>query len=271
MDFETALQRLAENPGADLDVAELAFLLARDEFPELDVEASLGEVAALAHDARHFVRGDFEARIQGLCRFLFHEMGFRGNVRDYYDPGNSYLNVVLERRTGIPISLGALTMALGSRLGLAVHGVGLPGHFVVKFADGDQERIVDCFHGGRVVEPYECGVLVQQATGKEFVPDADSLRPLPLGLILRRMLSNLRGIYLAQDDHARVLRVLERLRVLSPGEAVVERDLGIALMRLGRPGPASAHLERYLEADPGDAGLVRQLLAHARRQAAEMN
>src|SRR5262245_44117366 len=132
MTLDDYLTLLCRQPGADVDVAEVALLLARDEYAGLDIEATLAEIAGMAHEAKRHMRGNLAARAHGLCRYLFHEMGFRGNTKDYYDPGNSYLNLVLERRTGIPISLSALTMAIGRRAGLAIQGVGLPGHFVVK-------------------------------------------------------------------------------------------------------------------------------------------
>src|SRR5438552_9193243 len=103
MNLDDALTILAANPSAPLDLAEVALHLARDEYADLDVEAYLAELDGMAHEARRYLRGDLAARVTGLCRYLFHEMGFHGNARDYYDARNSYLNDVLERRTGIPI------------------------------------------------------------------------------------------------------------------------------------------------------------------------
>src|ERR1700674_2595854 len=105
MDIDTALTQLAHDPAAPLDVAEVALHLARDEYPDLDVEAYLSELTGMAHEAQGYLRGGLEARTAGLCRYLFHEMGFRGNVRDYYDARNSHLNQVMDRRTGIPRTL----------------------------------------------------------------------------------------------------------------------------------------------------------------------
>src|ERR1700691_5383027 len=102
MNVDHALSLLADNRAAPLDLAELALTLARDEYPDLDVEAYLGELAAMAQEARYYVRGNLKARVAGLCRYLFHEMGFHGNAQTYYDPRNSYFNEVLDRRTGIP-------------------------------------------------------------------------------------------------------------------------------------------------------------------------
>src|SRR5438309_117199 len=147
MDLDAALDLLARDPAASLDAAEVALHLARDECPQLDVEAYLSELAGMGHEARKYVRGDVAARVAGLCRYLFHEMGFRGNVRDYYDSRNSYLNQVLDRRTGIPITLSLVAMAIGRRAGLEVVGVGLPGHFVAKAVADGQEVLFDPFHG----------------------------------------------------------------------------------------------------------------------------
>src|SRR5580704_10511189 len=110
MNLDAALELLSRTPETPLDVAEIALCLARDEFPELDVEAHLGEITSMAHEAERYMRGGLAAKVNGLCRYLFHDMGFHGNVKNYYDPGNSYFNQVLERRTGIPITLSALTM-----------------------------------------------------------------------------------------------------------------------------------------------------------------
>jgi regulator of sirC expression with transglutaminase-like and TPR domain len=140
MDLNTALEVLARQPDAPLDLAELGLLLARDEYPELDVEAYLGEVNGMAHEVKRYLRGGLAAHATGLCRYLFHEMGFRGNKQEYYDPRNSYLNQVLDRRTGIPITLSVVAIAVGTRAGLDVVGVGLPGHFVAKVVDGSRVR-----------------------------------------------------------------------------------------------------------------------------------
>src|SRR5262245_22298625 len=148
MNVDAALELLAREPAAPLDLAELALMLARDEYSGLDVEGYLAELNAMAGEAKSYVRGDLVARVTALCRYLFHELGFRGNTQDYYDPRNSYLNQVLDRRTGIPISLSAVAMIVGKRAGISVVGVGLPGHFVAKAVDGAREVIFDPYHGG---------------------------------------------------------------------------------------------------------------------------
>src|SRR6266571_4016497 len=132
MNLNEALTLLVRDPSADVDLAELALLLAREEYPAVDVEATLGELSALAHDVHPRLRGPLAARVATLGRYLFHELGFRGNTQNYYDPRNSYFNEVLDRRLGLPITLSLVAMSVGERAGLSVVGVGLPGHFIAK-------------------------------------------------------------------------------------------------------------------------------------------
>ena len=181
MDLNAAIATLARDPYATFDVAELALALAREEYPDLDVEAYLGELAGMAREARGYLGSTLPCRVAGLCRYLFHEMGYRGNKQDYYDPRNSYLNQVMDLRTGIPITLSVLTMALGQRLGIAIAGIGLPGHFIVKAVDRERQILFDPYHGGRELTFDDCENLVQQVTGKPFEANCASLRGLPLG------------------------------------------------------------------------------------------
>jgi regulator of sirC expression with transglutaminase-like and TPR domain len=273
MDLDEALNQLAQDPAAPLDVAELALLLARDEYPCLDVEAHLAELDAMAHDARPYVRGNLEIRVAGLCRCLFHELGFHGNTQDYYDPRNSYLNDVLERRTGIPITLSVIVMAVGARVGLDIQGVGLPAHFVVKAVEGNQEVLFDPFHSGRRITPACCELLVQEATGRPFEATPANLAGVPLAMLLQRLLNNLKIIYLRTEDFARAGRVIERLRQLDPDDPSLHRDLGACMVRTGQQGKAIDHFDAYLRDLPnaGDADDVRRLLNQARQQIAQWN
>jgi len=273
MDLDTTLARLAVDPAGSVDVAEIALHLARDEYPELDVEAYLSELAGMGHEARKYVRGDLAARVAGLCRYLFHEMGFRGNVPDYYDPRNSYLNQVLDRRTGIPIALSVVAMAVGGRAGLAVVGVGLPGHFIAKAVDGARQVLFDPFHGGRQLTAEDCGRLVEQVTAQPFQATAANLEAIPLGLLVQRMLANLKAVYWRSGDFARAARVIDRLRQLAPGDVRQRRDLGVSLLQAGLAGRAIDHLAAYLDATPDadDAAAVRQLLDRARAEVCRWN
>jgi regulator of sirC expression with transglutaminase-like and TPR domain len=273
LQLEKTLDRLARDPAAHVDLAEVALLMARDEYPNLDVEAHLNELDAMAHEAKPYLRGHLAHQVQGLCRYLFHEMGFRGNVDDYYDPRNSYFNAVLERRLGIPITLSAVTMAIGQRAGLHIAGVGLPGHFIVKAIDPRQEILIDPFHGGRVLSLSDCETLVQQATGVPFEASALALKPLPLGAIVVRMFNNLRAIYFKDQDWPRSIRTMERMRLLQPEDASLRRDLGACYVRSGHPGKAVGHLRYYLDiaAEADDVDKIRALLKTALDTIAQWN
>jgi regulator of sirC expression with transglutaminase-like and TPR domain len=233
----------------------------------------LAGLTALAHVVRPRLRGSLEARTEALCLTLFHDLGFRGNRKEYYDARNSNLNDVLDRRTGLPIALSAVAMAVGKRAGLTVVGVGLPGHFVAKAVEGGREVIFDPFHGGRRLSAQECAVLVVQTTGVAFAATPQALFPVPLGLMMRRMVSNLKGTYLRNGDFAKAVRVIEQLRPLSPEDVQQRRDLGAVLLKNGQPGQALDHLETYLDAVPDapDAAAVRQLLSEARALVAKWN
>src|SRR4051812_19787801 len=165
MDVNKALTLLARKPAAAVDLAALALELARDEYPDLDVVGYLSELDAMAHELRPKLRGPLATRVEVLSRYLFHDLGFRGNERDYYDPRNSYFNEVLDRRTGLPITLSLTAMEVGKRAGLAVLGVGLPGHFIAKAIDEREEVLFDPFHGGRRLTPRDCERLAEEASG----------------------------------------------------------------------------------------------------------
>jgi regulator of sirC expression with transglutaminase-like and TPR domain len=273
MELDTALSTLARDPDSPLDLAELALRLDHDEYPEVDVDAYLSELAGMAHEVRPYLRGDLQAQVKGLCRYLFHDLGFRGNQSDYYDPRNSYFNQVIDRRVGIPITLSALALSVGRRAGLPLVGVGLPGHFVAKAVGEEQEVLFDPYHGGRLLTPEQCEALVRKVTGRAFQATRESLQAVPLCLLLVRMLNNLKAIYFRTGDFLRAARTIGRLRQLNPNDPNQHRDLGACLINLGRPGRAIDQLTAYLQAAPGaaDADVVRQWLHTARREVARWN
>jgi len=271
--LELLLERLAQDPAADVDLAHVALLLAADEYPDLDVDSYLARLDDLADRAGPHLAGTLTQVAAGLAHFLFEEEGFAGNTADYYDPQNSYLNDVLDRKLGIPITLSVLAMAIGRRTGLEVYGVGLPGHFIAKVAHFGEEVLFDPFHGGQLLSLRACERLIESVTGRPFALTPELREPTPPGMILLRMLNNLRGIYTQREDHDRTIRVLNRQRQLAPGDASLRRDLGITLVRARKHGPAIDHLKAYLESAPyaEDAEEVRQALGRALAEVARWN
>jgi regulator of sirC expression with transglutaminase-like and TPR domain len=273
MDLDTALEELARRPAAALDLAELALRLCVDEYPDVDVEAHLGELAGMAHEVQAYLRGSLAERVHGLCRYLFHDMGFRGNTGNYHDPRNSYFNEVLERKTGLPITLSILAMSVGGRAGLRILGIGLPGHFVAQAVDNGEAVLFDPFHGGRSLSVEECERLVQRITRSPFHATPDLMQPIPTASIVLRMLANLKGVYLRGGDFIRAARVIGRMRQVVPNDPLQQRDLGVTLLSAGQAGRALDQLRSYLAAVPtaNDAEMIRELIQRASGEVARWN
>jgi regulator of sirC expression with transglutaminase-like and TPR domain len=271
--LDSLLQQLAEDPAADVDVAEVALLLAADEYPDLDFLAYLQQLDDLAERASSHVVGGLERSVAGLARFLFEIEGFAGNTQDYYDPRNSYLNDVIDRKVGIPITLSVIAIAVGRRVGLDIVGVGLPGHFIAMGVQAGDEVLFDPFHGGKILTTQACEALIESVTGRPFTLTPDLLAATPPGLIVQRMLNNLRSIYAEREDFDRTVRVLNRQRQIAPSEVSLRRDIGITLVRAGKHGAAIDHLKAYLESAPyaEDADDVGQALGQARAEVARWN
>ena len=234
-EMNEARQRLAAvAAGRDerIDVAEAALLIAQEEYPQLDIVAYLAQLDELAARARAAMRPAMTAaeQVAHLNHFLFVESGFAGNNDDYYDPRNSFLNEVIDRRTGIPITLSVVYCEVGRRLGLPVYGVSFPGHFLVKYA-GEPEIIIDPFFG-TVLTAEEC----EERWG-DLRPDGARLerrllRPASPREILVRMLSNLKQVYVEQNDAERALACVDRILLLAPDTPRELRDRGILYQRL---------------------------------------
>jgi regulator of sirC expression with transglutaminase-like and TPR domain len=274
MNLDRTLPELACDPFAPVDLAELNLRLAADEYPHLDVLSYLNKLDELAEEVRPRLVGDLEDRTAAFAEFLFDECGFAGNADDYYDPRNSYLNEVLDRRLGLPISLSILAMSVGERCGLTVLGVGLPGHFIAKAVNESGDEVpFDPFHGGQLLDYDGVERLVSAVTGHPFQAHEESLAATPPGLVAQRMLNNLKATLLKGGEFARAARVIRRLTQLVPADPTQRRDLGVSLVRAGECGPAIKHLRAYLEMCPAadDAAAARQFLREARKQVARWN
>ena len=277
MELDDTLTAMADDPTEPVDLAELALAIAQDEYPELIEGEYLSRLDTLAEMVapRISLADSLEDRVLALTEFLFDDEKFKGNRPNYYDARNCYLNDVLDRRLGIPITLSVLAIAVGERAGLSVFGVGLPGHFVAKAIDDEtgEEVIFDPFHRGRILTPAMCEGLVMAVTGEPFAATEDTLAPCPPGFIAHRILNNLKGIYLRQPDYPRAARVTERLLLLDPGDPTQRRDLGVTLVHAGRHGRAVSHLKAYLDAEPlaEDFGTVQGFLKDAKKELAKWN
>lgn len=273
MKLRSALAALAADPHAPTDLARVALLIARDAYGHMNPRAYLRVLDRLAARVRPRLVGSLPARTAALSAFLFEECGFAGNTEHYYDPRNSYLNKVIDRQVGLPIALSLIAHAVGTRAGLNVVGVALPGHFIAKAVDGAEEVLFDPFNGGQFLDVEACEALVGGVTGRPFEATPEALAAAPPGAIVARVLQNLKTAYLADRSYARAARVTRRLAQLLPRDPTQRRDLGVLLVQAERPGAAVDHLRHYLDAVPaaGDAPDVQNFLTKALAEVARWN
>jgi regulator of sirC expression with transglutaminase-like and TPR domain len=266
---------LVARPDSAVDLARASLLVACEEYPDLDVGGYLGRLDRMGKAVRAHVRRGASpaAAVAALNGYLFEEEGFRGNTGEYYDPRNSFLNDVLDRRVGIPITLSTVYMEVARRAGLRVEGVGLPGHFIVKLVAKDGEWLIDPFHEGALLSREDCQQRLDRIFGGRVRMDARLVTTCGPKQILARMLRNLKVIYGKQEDWPRALRVLELLLRLDPGSAEDLRDRGIAYASLDCYGLAVRDLEAYLARAPGgpDAQELGATVDALRQRAARLN
>jgi regulator of sirC expression with transglutaminase-like and TPR domain len=252
----TPLERFAELVTREqFGLAEACLLIAEDEYPGLDIAACVAKLDAMAATVRGRLAADAppEQRVAALNGHLFGELGFAGDVDAYYDPRNSYLNQVLERRTGIPITLSIVYLEVGRRLGLRVQGISFPGHFLVKLRLAGGQLVLDPFAGGEPCTAAELRARLGQALppDRRGAPDLDRyLEPATPREIVARVLRNLKGIYLERAELDRALAVMHRMLLVVPESAEELRDRGLVHAGLECFRPALADLQSYLRRRP---------------------
>jgi len=220
----TLFAHLAGRPDAEIDLAEASLLIAETEYPGLDVGRYVGMLDDLGRAAELLLKEKSDRpAIERVLRFLYEETKFRGNSEDYYDPKNSFLNDVLERKTGIPITLALVITEVCKRAGVEAQGVSFPGHFLVRSPAPNGLFIADPF-AGRLLTEADLRALLARTPGGPRDPDARMLEPAKPKQILVRMLGNLRGIYSSRGERTKERDILERLFILSPTDDIA-RDL----------------------------------------------
>jgi len=266
-----------------IELARACLQIAEDAYPGLDVDGYVGELERFAKRlrARFAPETLVEDRIIALNEFLFDDLGFGGNIDDYYDPRNSYLNEVIDRRTGIPITLCVLYMEIGRRIGLPFEGVSFPGHFLVRLPLRGGTLVLDPFSGGVPQPEAELRERLKRVIPREAlggVPIAELpldqfLEPASNRQILARLLRNLKGVYREKDQPERLLAVLNRMIVVAPESAAELRDRGLVYQRLECWRPALQDLAEYLQREPdaADQDEMRAKLVDLTRRCAHLN
>jgi regulator of sirC expression with transglutaminase-like and TPR domain len=271
-------KEIVAGPEEEIDLAEAALVLAAHEYPDLDVAACLARIDVWAETLKRRLRRDISPAdtLMALNRYLFDELGFAGNAADYYDPRNSYLNDVMERRIGIPITLSLLFIEVGRRVGLALHGVSFPGHFLVKCTVRDGVVVLDPYARGASLSLDDLRQrLGAMRGGMEPAPERIQHLLAPAGKkeILVRLLRNLKAIYRERRDLARALAAADRVIEVAPRAADEYRERAAIYLELECFRAALSDFRDYLMLKPGaeDAAVVRRRVVELQQIAGRLN
>lgn len=271
-------KEIAAGPESDIDLVEAALLIAAHEYPQLDVPAYQARMDRISATLKARLRRDIGPveSVLALNRYLFEELGFRGNAQEYYDPRNSFLNDVLDRKLGIPITLAIVYVEVGRHVGLALHGVSFPGHFLVKCPARDGVIVLDPYAGGASLSLEDLQQRLRTLRGGAAPPADFAQRMLAAAgkkEILVRMLRNLKGIYQQNRDFSRALAAADRVITLEPRAADEYRDRAGIYMELECFRAALADFRSYLMLKPGadDAAAVQRRVVELQHIAARLN
>jgi regulator of sirC expression with transglutaminase-like and TPR domain len=254
--FET----IRSTPDEKIDLAKAALYIARDEYPDLDVNSYLKLLNQWGRQLKKKTASTVSRRVELLNDFLFGQMNFQGNHEHYYDPRNSFLNDVMDRKKGIPITLSVIYLHLAWKMGLSAEGVGFPGHFLVRILEDSRTIYVDAFHKGNVMDRHDCADLLERISEGSIELQESFLSPLDKKRTLSRMLRNLKGIYVECGNHSKLVPVMDKIISLNPGDAQEFRDRGVIHYKREANLLALQDFEKYLSMIPtGDESeMVRQ-------------
>jgi regulator of sirC expression with transglutaminase-like and TPR domain len=263
--------------GVDLARAALqaALLIGAEEYPELEPPRYVARLDRMGEAVRGRLPGSFGVgdAAEALNGYLFGEEGFHGNEQDYYDPRNSFLNEVLDRKTGIPITLSTVYLEVARRAGVEAAGVGLPGHFIVKVSADGEDLLVDPYHQGLKLSEEDCQDRLDRIYGGRLRLDSTMLAPCGTKSILARTLRNLKAIYLKTGEQERALRVLDLLLEVNPHSGEDVRDRGLLYAALDCYGLAAEDLQSFVDLFPGapETPELREKVTEYRGKAARVN
>jgi regulator of sirC expression with transglutaminase-like and TPR domain len=274
-DLYVAFREAIDCPEDQIDLGRATLAIATQEYPDLKIENCLSQLDALGQAVELRIgeeRNPYRV-IAALNTVLFKEHGFQGNRAEYYDPKNSFLNDVITRKKGIPISLSVIYMEVARRVGLSLGGVGFPGHFLVKYHDAEIEILIDVFNEGEIRAREDLDQMLQQLYRGQVSYQPGFVAPLSKRDILRRMLNNLKWIYLEKGDPLKTLSVLDQLVILDPGSASEIRDRGLLYITLECYAQALEDLESYLRLAPGadDAPRIKAQIESVRQRSVQIH
>jgi regulator of sirC expression with transglutaminase-like and TPR domain len=252
-----------------INLAKAALYIAQEEYPHLDPEEYLNALDTMAQElAERLPSERYPLKIiQCINKYLYEDLGFKGNKKNYYDPCNSFLNDVIEKRLGIPISLALVYLEIAQRIDFPMEGIGMPGHFLIRPHVTEMEIFVDAFENGEVMFITDCQERLTQIYQQPVTLQPEFLAPVTNKQFLMRMLTNLKYIYLSQQELEKALAAVERILLLFPEMVVEIRDRGLLSYQLGRFSQAITDFETYLGESPqaNDADIIRGLLTQMGR------
>jgi regulator of sirC expression with transglutaminase-like and TPR domain len=266
---------LVHRPDERLELARAALLVAAECDTNVDIHDELQKLRSWGDELASRIAPDWN-NLQKLARlrsFLFEELGFRGDRNDYFSPSNSLLHEVVQRRRGIPLTLGILMLELGWRIDMPLEGVGFPGHFLVRLTGEASDLLLDPFSRGMIVRREDCERMLQETTKGRMQYEPEMIASVRRRDMVLRLLNNLKNAYIRRGDDTLALGVVEHLLVVSPGDAQETRDRGLLLFRLQKYVQALACLVRYLELAPeaNDRATIEKHCAALRQLAASLN
>lgn len=273
--YETTFREMVSRSDDEIELAEATLLIAREYCPDLPIDKYLNRMKLMANVVRLRLGDSPEPMevFEAVNNHLFNGEGFKGNEAEYYDPRNSFLNEVIDRRRGIPITLSILYIEVAKNLGLRLSGVGFPGHFLVKYQSEQEEIIVDPFNRGLILTLEDCANRLRVASGGQSPFREHYLAAITKKQTLRRVLANLKGIYLSGSDYGRALPVMEMILAISPWDLDEIKDRGKVYYHMEEYEKSLADLETYLEfnKDAEDAKNIRQYIEYLKDMVSKAN
>jgi regulator of sirC expression with transglutaminase-like and TPR domain len=261
-------RKIVELPDRMIDLTEAALVIALEDYPSLQLDRYLEQIDDWGDAIRSRLEGsnDIERIVAEINRFLFDQEGFHGEADDYYDPRNTYLNEVLDRHAGLPIALSILYIEISRRVGIDMSGVSLPGRFLVKVTGPWGEILIDPFDGGRVLDSFECQLILDRVYGGGVRLSEHHLRSTTRHDVLARVLSHIKAIHLARGESERVIADIDRLLMIDGDDPYQIRERGLVAMKLHRYREAIVALQDYLDRAPRaeDRQRIREQIEYVR-------
>ena len=270
-------QEIIQCADAALALDRAALLIAAEDYPNLSIEDYLSQLDTLAEESRQRMTENELHHpldcVTVLAAYLFYEGRFNGNAGNYYDARNSFLNEVIDRGKGIPITLSVIFIEVAKRLGVKLFGVGMPGHFIVKYVDEEQEVFFDPFNGGKILTEHDCRQKIEEMYNDQVKFNSSFLQACTKKEILSRMLQNLKGVYFNASNMNKALGVIERLLLINPDSMVELRDRGLVCFTLKKYSQAHVDLAAYVKASPHaeDRDRIKEVLNDLRKWQARLN